>query len=66
VAVDAVRELADDVGIPQTLREVGVTEAMLEPLADSALKAVLGVALNPRRPSREDVVALYRSALSGC
>jgi alcohol dehydrogenase len=66
VAVDAVRELADDVGIPQTLREVNVTEAMLEPMTDSALKAVMGVALNPRRPSREDVVTLYRSALSGC
>jgi alcohol dehydrogenase class IV len=66
VAVDAVRELADDVGIPQTLREVGVTEAMVEPMTDSALKSVMGVALNPRRPSREDVVALYRSAISGC
>jgi alcohol dehydrogenase class IV len=66
VAVDAVRELADDVGIPQTLREVGVTEAMVEPMTDSALKSVMGIALNPRRPSREDVVALYRSAISGC
>jgi alcohol dehydrogenase class IV len=66
VAVDAVRELADDVGIPRNLREVGVTDTVLESLADGAMKATMGVALNPRRPSREDVVALYRSAVSGC
>ncbi len=53
--------LADDVGIPRNLREVGVTDAMLESLADGAMKATIGVALNPRRPSRQDVVALYRT-----
>jgi len=63
LAVDSVRELADDVGIPHGLREVGVTEAMLEALADDAMKSALGVALNPRRPSRDDVLALYRTAL---
>lgn len=63
VAVDAVRELADDVGIPQTLREVGVTDAMVESLADGAMKATVGIGLNPRRPSREDIVTLYRAAL---
>ena len=63
LAVDAVRELADDVGIPHSLREVGVTEAMIEPLADDAMKSALGVALNPRRPSREQIVALYKEAL---
>lgn len=63
LAVDAVRELADDVGIPQGLREVGVTDAMLSDLADSALKNALGVALNPRRPTRDQVIALYSQAL---
>ena len=64
LAVDAVRALADDVGIPQTLREVGVTDAMVESLADGAVSAKIGVSLNPRRPSRQDVVALYRKALA--
>ena len=64
LAVDAVRELADDVGIPRSLREVGVTDAVLESLADGAMKATLGIALNPRRPTRQDVVALYRKALA--
>ncbi len=65
LAVDAVRDLADDVGIPRTLREVGVTDALLEPMADGAMKSTTGIALNPRRPTRQDVVALYRKALAG-
>jgi alcohol dehydrogenase len=65
LAVDAVRELADDVGIPRTLREAGVTDVLVEPMADGAMKATLGIALNPRRPTRQDVVALYRKALAG-
>jgi alcohol dehydrogenase class IV len=65
LAVDAVRELADDVGIPRSLREVGVTDALVESMADGAMKAALGIALNPRRPTRQDVVALYRKALVG-
>jgi len=65
LAVDAVRDLADDVGIPRTLREVGVTDALVESMADGAMKATLGIALNPRRPTRQDVVALYKKALAG-
>ncbi len=61
-AVDAVQELADDVGIPHNLREVGVTEAHLEAMADDAMKSG-GIALNPRRPTRQDVLALYKKAL---
>ena len=65
LAVGAVRELADDVGIPRSLREVGVSDAMVESLADGAMKAALAIALNPRRPTRQDVVALYKKALAG-
>lgn len=64
LAVDAVQELADDIGIPRTLREVGVTDTLVESMADGAMKAALGIALNPRRPTRQDVVALYRKALA--
>jgi alcohol dehydrogenase class IV len=63
LAVDAVQELADDVGIPRTLREVGVADTLVESMADGAMKSALGVGLNPRRPTRQDVVALYRKAL---
>lgn len=63
LAVDAVRELASDVGIPTSLREVGVTDAMLEPLADDTMKATIGVGLNARRPTREEVLTLYKQAM---
>jgi alcohol dehydrogenase class IV len=36
---------------------------VLESLADGAMKATLGVGLNPRRPTRDQVLALYREAL---
>lgn len=65
LAVDAVRDLADDVGIPRTLRDAGVTDTLVEAMADGAMKSTLGIALNPRRPTRQDVVALYRKALAG-
>lgn len=64
LAVDAVQQLADDIGIPRTLREVGVTDTLVESMADGAMKATLGIALNPRRPTRQDVVTLYRKALA--
>ncbi len=62
LAVDAVRDLSDDIEIPHGLREVGVTESLLDRLADDAMKSG-GVALNCRRPSRDDVLRLYRAAL---
>jgi len=62
LVVDAVQELADDVGIPHNLREVGVTEVLLDRMADDAMKSG-GIPLNARRPSRDDVLRLYRIAL---
>jgi alcohol dehydrogenase len=65
LAVDAVRDLADDVGIPRTLRDAGVSDTLVEAMADGAMKSTTGTGLNPRRPTRQDVVALYRKALAG-
>lgn len=62
LAVKAVRELSDDIGIPKNLREVGVTEALLDRMADDAMKSG-GIALNPRRSSRDDVLRILRAAL---
>ena len=36
-AIDAVRQLSKDVGIPQTLREIGVKEEDLEALSEAAM-----------------------------
>lgn len=61
-AVDAVRQLGRDVGIPQKVSDLGVTEADIDFLADSAMADACTPG-NPKDPTKEDVVALYRSML---
>ena len=59
---DAIRELNAGIGLPASLREVGVTEARLEAMTDDAMKSG-NIAVNPRKTDREDVLRLYRMAL---
>lgn len=54
-------ELNDKVGIPHRLRDIGVMESHLEPLADLAI-ADFAHPNNPRPVSREDFSMLYRTA----
>ena len=61
-AAQAVRALAQDVGLPSGLREVGVPESALEGFADGALSAARLIDNNPRRPTPEAVLALYRAS----
>lgn len=60
-AVAAVRQLCRDVGIPRSLREVGLKEADIPALAQAALDDVC-TGGNPRTPDLEDVMALYRQS----
>jgi alcohol dehydrogenase class IV len=60
-AAEAVRELNRRIGIPARLREFGVSESSLESLADKAIQDGCHQ-LNPRRCTREDLLALYRQA----
>ncbi|MDA8217781.1 MAG: iron-containing alcohol dehydrogenase, partial [Dehalococcoidales bacterium] len=62
LAVEAVRELSADVGIPRTIGEVGISEEMLPILADDASKSGT-VPLNPRRVTRDDLYNIYKTAL---
>ena len=61
-AVDAVRTLSSDVGIPTSLREVGVKEADIPALAEAAFVDVC-TGGNPREATVADIAALYRSIL---
>ena len=61
-AVEAVRKLSSDVGIPATLTEVGVKEEDIDFLADSAMADACTPG-NPKTPTKEDIVALYRSMM---
>ena len=55
------RKLSEDVGIPKTLRGI-VKEEDLDFLAQSAMDDACRPG-NPKDPTKEDIVALYRSLL---
>lgn len=59
---DHVRRLADDVGVPRGLGELGVTEADIPRLARTTLDDAC-LATNPRAAGELDVTQLFRDAL---
>lgn len=61
-ACDAVRALAIEVGIPQHLSEIGIFEKDIDALADQAIADVCTPG-NPRKVTRDDIVALYKKVL---
>ena len=60
-AVDAVRQLSEDVGIPKDLKGI-VKEEDLDFLAQSAMDDTCRPG-NPKDPTKEDIIALYKSLL---
>lgn len=60
-AVDAVRKLSLDIGIPQKLCEIGVKEEDIPALAVSASKDVCTPG-NPREATVPEIEALFRKA----
>lgn len=60
-AVDAVRQLSVDVGIPKDLKAI-VKEEDVEFLAESAMADACRPG-NPKDPTLEDIIALYRSLM---
>ena len=60
-AVEAVRQLSKDVGIPQDLKEIVKEEDVLF-LAESAMADACRPG-NPKDPTLEDIIALYRALL---
>ncbi|KWX01158.1 alcohol dehydrogenase [Carbonactinospora thermoautotrophica] len=59
---DAVRRLADEVGVPRGLADLGVTVDDIPTLAANTLRDVC-LSTNPRDASVEEVAALFRAAL---
>lgn len=49
-------------GIPKSLSDVGVSEDRFEVMADDAMKSG-NIAVNPRSPTKEDILTLYKRAL---
>ena len=62
-AVDAVRKLNRRVGIPCRLSDVGVTEEFISSMAQDAFESGNAQVVNPRKPTYDQVIDLYRQAL---
>jgi alcohol dehydrogenase len=62
-AIAAIRQLSAGAGIPPNLAAAGVTEEYIPQMAEDAYKSGNAQLVNPRKPSLEDVVALYRQTL---
>lgn len=62
VAIEAIEKLSKDVGIPAGLAELGVTEDALPKMADMALADACTPG-NPKPPTKEDIIAIYKEAL---
>ena len=58
---DAIDKLARSVGIPKTLKEIGIPYDSLETLANQAINDVCTPG-NPREVTKEDILALYKEA----
>jgi alcohol dehydrogenase class IV len=61
-AIDAVAALANRIGIPQRLRDLGVTETMLKPMAEKTVLMTRILRVNPRQPSVDDLMGILRAA----
>ncbi len=62
-AVEVVKQLRQDIGIPLRLREIGVTEDMLPGFAAKAFAIKRLMRVNPRMPqSEEEILDIYRAA----
>lgn len=63
-AIDTVKQLSQDIGIPQTLKEIGVKEEDLDALADAAMADVC-TGGNPRKCTKELVLDVFKQAYNG-
>ncbi len=59
-AIDAVKKLSEDVGIPKSLKEIGVKEEDLMDLSKSAMADACTPG-NPKDPTVEDIYNIYKS-----
>lgn len=61
-AIEAIRQLSKEVGIPEKLSELGVKDPDVELLADNAMKDACAPG-NPYQPSKDEVMELFRKII---
>jgi len=65
LAVDAIHQLNADVGIPGSLAALNISASKIPEMAKIALTVTRPVENNPRKPTVEDVIAVYEAAFDG-
>ena len=65
LAVEAIHQLNADVGIPSSLADLNIPADKIPEMAEIALTVTRPVENNPRKPTREDVIAVYEAAFNG-
>lgn len=60
-AIDLIKELSKDVGIPSGLKELNVSPDSFDELTKNALKDACG-ATNPKQATHEEIVAIFQAA----
>ena len=60
LAVETVKRLAKDIGIPQRLSDLGIPEFAISGMADEAVKVTRPLENNPRPVSLEEAIHIYR------
>ena len=63
IAIEAVRQLTKDIGLPDNLRDAGAKEESLVSMSKKAMEDHCHI-LNPRSCTEEDMLALYKAAYS--
>ncbi len=61
-AVEVVRELARDIGIPTSMKSFGLTEEHIKPVVEEAMKSGT-IPVNPRKISAADLENMLRKLL---
>ena len=62
MALEAIKNLSADIGIPEGLEALGVKEKDLPVLADNAMKDACGLT-NPRKATKDDIIQIYEKAM---
>ena len=58
--IEALRQLAEDLEVPQYLSDVNIPESAIDELADGAMGQTRLLVNNPRTLTRDDVIEIYK------
>lgn len=61
-AVESVRRLSRDIGIPETIGRLNIPRSAIEEMAKAAMEVARPIANNPRRMTKEAATGIYEAA----